>query len=65
MIDLADLRFVSLPGVFVSGGQKFEELLEVTLVVAQRVRAHISLVAKVIEKLSEKLVEHRGTDFSL
>jgi len=58
VIDLVNVGFISLAGLFVSGREKLEELLQVTLVITQSVRADVALVTQVIEELSAKLIEH-------
>src|SRR5882724_299732 len=58
VIDLLDVWFFSLSGVWVSGCAIIEELREIAFIVAQRVRAHVTLVSQMVEELSEKLVEH-------
>jgi hypothetical protein len=35
-----------------------EELFQVALVIAQSMRAHVALVAQMVEELSEKVIDH-------
>src|SRR6266853_869238 len=61
VIDLPDVRLVSFSLVRVCGRQIIKELQEVAFVIAQGVRAHVALVAQVVEELSEKLIDHADT----
>src|SRR5215813_12595929 len=57
MINLTDRRLGSLLFVFFFRRQVIEELLQVTLVIAQRVHAHVTLVTKMVEELSKQLIQ--------
>src|SRR5258706_2105584 len=65
MVDLPDVRFLSLAAVWIRGRQIIEELKQVALVIAQGVRAHVALVAQMVEELCEMLIDHAGTSRKL
>src|SRR5439155_27137812 len=58
MVDLSDVRLFTLSVVWTRGRQVVEELSQVALIIAQGMRAHVALVAQVVEELSKKLIEH-------
>src|SRR2546426_1976845 len=67
VIDLFDCGLVSLRALFrirlarcFSFGwcQEFEELSQIAFIIPQRVRADVSFVSEMIEKLGEQFIEH-------
>src|SRR4051794_35852718 len=55
MIDLFKAGF-GAPAFVIGWAEKIKELRQIALIVTQRVRAHVSFVAQVIEKLREMMI---------